>query len=173
MLKAVAVDSVRLIHSPSTRKELTDPPSMKTFHFSAFAALLLLSTSHALPVIQTEQPAGVILTSGTGSVTFPNVNMGDTYPKTITLRNTGDLDLLVSQVTLSGPAASDYSILVQSENTIPPGKASFLRLAFSPTSTGSSSEKGRSSRIHKRVMIGSRNDAATQRREDQSFPEFI
>lgn len=112
---------------------------MNTLNISALAALLILSTSHALPVIQTEQPAGVILTSGSGSVTFPNVNVGATYSKTITLRNIGDLDLLVSQATLSGIAASEYSILVQSENTIIPGKSSFIRLAFSPTSTGSRS----------------------------------
>ncbi|PID40569.1 MAG: hypothetical protein CR984_02525 [Proteobacteria bacterium] len=78
------------------------------------------------------------LTSSTTSVNFTNVPTGQTATRDITLRNTGNRDIRITNIAISGPSSFSHNGI----NTLLPQKESMtIRIAFSPTS-GSGSQSG-------------------------------
>ena len=79
---------------------------------------------------------GVALTP---TLLAPSVNVGSTAPpETVILRNTGDGSLVVSGVTISGSAASDYTAVGNTcgGQTILPGQTCAVTISFVPGGAG-------------------------------------
>ena len=73
------------------------------------------------------------------SIYFGRVRVGSTGSKTLSIRNTGSSNLVVSKVEISGTHASMFSTRYSSQVTVTPGGYFSLRARFSPTSSGSKS----------------------------------
>jgi len=78
--------------------------------------------------------AGSTLTPNPGSVNFGNVVVGSSSPQTITLSNTGNSTITISQVTTTGSGFSASGI--SAGQTIAAGGTASLTTAFAPTATG-------------------------------------
>ena len=73
------------------------------------------------------------------SIYFGRVRVGSTGSKTLSIRNTGSSNLVVSKVEISGTHASMFSTRYSSQVTVTPGGYFSLRTSFRPTSSGSKS----------------------------------
>ncbi|MGJ0515397.1 MAG: choice-of-anchor D domain-containing protein [Methylomicrobium sp.] len=62
--------------------------------------------------------------------------VGTTSERTITVTNTGATNLLVSEVTLTGTDAGQFSITSNNCTTVTPSSFCFVTVGFTPTSTG-------------------------------------
>ena len=69
------------------------------------------------------------------SVNFGNVNVGSTSEKTVTIRNKGKSDLVISSINIAGANASDFS-QTNDCTTIPIGNSCTVTVTFVPTSKG-------------------------------------
>ena len=72
------------------------------------------------------------------SVNFGNVKLGSTSGKTITVKNTGTSDLVISNISITGSNASEFS-QTNDCTTIAAGGSCTITGTFAPTSTGSKS----------------------------------
>ena len=103
---------------------------MKSKSFVIFLAtlVLILFTFSVTPLL-----AGTPKISVTPkSVNFGNVKLGGTSGKTITIKNTGTSDLVISNMSITGTNASEFS---QTNNcaTIPAGGSCTIATTFNPT----------------------------------------
>ena len=72
------------------------------------------------------------------SLDFGNVSINHTAQQTLTLKNTGNADLSVTQTTISGTNSSDFSILSGGGSfNLSPSQSRILTVQFSPKSSGS------------------------------------
>ena len=87
--------------------------------------------------IQVEQPTGTVLAAG-GSVSLNGTLPGQpTAAATFVVKNTGSMDLLLSDVTVSGAHASDFSInKVGMAGTIAPNGSTSFSVTFNPSGAG-------------------------------------
>ncbi len=76
------------------------------------------------------------------SVPFGTVIVGSSSTQTVTVKNTGTANLLVGAVNSANPLAAPFSIKTDtcSNQTIAPSATCTLTVAFTPTSTGSSTD---------------------------------
>jgi streptogramin lyase len=72
---------------------------------------------------------------------FSSINLGSTSAQTITLSSTGNVDLVIGTIILSGTDQGEFSILSDncSGGTITPSGTCTLEILFSPTSLGAKS----------------------------------
>jgi hypothetical protein len=87
----------------------------------------LSGTGAAAPVAQ--------LTASPTSLSFGNVTTGTTSTKAISLSNTGNVNVTVSQITVSGAGFSGSGITVPL--TLTPGQSATYNAKFAPTAVGS------------------------------------
>ncbi len=66
-----------------------------------------------------------------GSVTMPN-----SQPRTFTIRNTGQSDLTLGTIVVSGNQASDFAVEQPAATTIPPNQSTTFNVTFTPSGTG-------------------------------------
>jgi MYXO-CTERM domain-containing protein len=115
-----------------------------TVHFTPSAhgarAASLAIDSNALA-----QPTLVVAVSGTGiaptinagtAIAFGASNVGVGVNRTVTVGNTGERDLVLAQVSISGGDAGDFTVQTVMPVTITPGASKPLTLRFVPTSVG-------------------------------------
>lgn len=106
---------------------------------ASISALPLLCVADASPVVQFEQPAGVVLSSGTASIDFPQTFLGDARTATIVIRNPGDAELHLGAMGISGAGASSFSVIAQPNSVVSADGHTFARIGFEPGATGGSS----------------------------------
>lgn len=74
------------------------------------------------------------------SINFGSLSTGSTSQKTVTIKNSGKSDLLITSMTVSGNNASDFSEADQCTNTpMPAGGSGTITLTFAPASGGKKS----------------------------------
>jgi len=93
------------------------------------------------PEIVVEQPSATDLTSGTASVSFGYEPLGTPgVVKTFTIRNTGLAPLTLSNPSVSGGNASDFTVNTTGLLlTVPPGGQTTFAVNFTPSASGSRS----------------------------------
>jgi hypothetical protein len=82
---------------------------------------------------------GPVLTRSPSSLSFGNQQVGTTsFEQFVNVQNTGDADLVIGQVTITGSDASQFAVQSDtcSSNTLSPGGSCLIGVEFSPTSTG-------------------------------------
>lgn len=67
---------------------------------------------------------------------FGDVEVGQTLNTELAITNTGDADLVVSSIQITGEAAADYSNLSGASGTIPPGQTGTATLSVTPSAAG-------------------------------------
>ncbi|HEU4401578.1 MAG TPA: choice-of-anchor D domain-containing protein, partial [Candidatus Polarisedimenticolia bacterium] len=67
---------------------------------------------------------------------FGNVNLGASAARSVTLRNTGSVDLNVLSVALSIASSSAFSVGALGSSPLPPGGLTTFDVTFAPTSSG-------------------------------------
>lgn len=96
-------------------------------------AVLLVSP---LAQLQVEYPGATVLADG-GDIDFGNALVSGTDgPFTVTLRNTGNIDLTDLVVTKSGTHAAQFTVGALGATTVAAGGTTTFTVSFSPTSTG-------------------------------------
>lgn len=97
---------------------------------NAFGAPHRIALSGAGQASQIEaSPASLDLGSVPATVSTP--------PKTVSIKNAGTTDLVVSRAEISGPNAGDFMITANACSArVPPGKDCTIRVAFKPTTGG-------------------------------------
>jgi hypothetical protein len=102
------------------------------------ATVSILSNDPKKPTVNVKisgnAPPAKISVSPT-SVNFGNVNLGSTSGKTITVKNTGTSDLVISNINITGSNASEFS-QTNDCTTIPAGGSCTITGTFTPTSIG-------------------------------------
>mgnify|MGYP003671041916 CR=1 FL=1 len=84
------------------------------------------------PEIAVEYPVGTNLIDGFSTVVLPPVSPGSTSNTTFTIKNLGDLALVVAGVTISGANASEFSITAPPSSPVGSGGATTFTVQFSP-----------------------------------------
>jgi MYXO-CTERM domain-containing protein len=115
-----------------------------------------------IPSNEVDNPLATVAVSGTGVslaapdievtdntspvddllVPFGNVTEGTTRDGTITVRNTGGLDLLVGAVAGANPLAAPFTVETDdcSNRTLAPGGSCIVALRYAPPATGNASD---------------------------------
>lgn len=86
--------------------------------------------------LQVEQPVGRVLVNGTSTVDFGSVTLPTSGSQTFTLRNTGEMPLLLGTIMMDGDQAGDFGISTSPGTIIEPGAITTLTIAFTPGATG-------------------------------------
>lgn len=105
----------------------------------ASAHNLVVIAEPPAPRIVVEDGTGVELVSGQALVDFGLTPTGQTTSRSFTIRNTGARDLGGFSITLTGPHASDFSVISPLPATIPPGASSTCVIGYSPNEVGPAS----------------------------------
>lgn len=88
------------------------------------------------PDIGVEQPFGTNLTDGVSTVDFGTVDAITSASKTFRIVNSGEGDLVISSITVTGSDKSDF-IVSSFQNTVPPGGGTTtFKVTFKPTVKG-------------------------------------
>ena len=88
------------------------------------------------PEIAVEQPAGTNLTSGTSTVSFATVDLGQNTTRTFTVRNTGNAVLSGVSASFSGANAADYAVTIAPATTVAASGATTFIVRFTPSTAG-------------------------------------
>jgi hypothetical protein len=108
---------------------------------SASGQISFVSNASNSPTAVTLSATGVaqVLQLGANptSVSFGNVVLGNSASQTVTISNTGNVTVTISQVTTSGTGFSGSGVTVPL--TLTPGQSANYTATFSPTSAGSAS----------------------------------
>lgn len=93
----------------------------------------------AVPEIQVEHPAATPLTDGSASLAFGTLNPGtSSAAKVITIKNTGTGALTLTNVTVDGTEASDFSVNTTGTDLIlSVGESTTFAITFTPGALGS------------------------------------
>ncbi len=93
----------------------------------------------AAPQMVIESPPGTQLASNSAALDLGTGVVGSTANKLLTIRNTGDADLALTSITLSGGDLFEFGQALQGSPVVTPGGSIILALSFTPTSSGSKS----------------------------------
>jgi uncharacterized delta-60 repeat protein len=88
--------------------------------------LMTIANGDATPALGDHTDFGDVTLSGAGS----------TLTRTFTIANTGTADLTVGGITLSGPAAADFSVIRQPGSPVGSSRSTTFAITFAPTVTG-------------------------------------
>jgi uncharacterized delta-60 repeat protein len=104
--------------------------------FNAGTSIVSSTIGYMVPKLglMRDDPPAVILHNG--STNFPTTGVGYTVDVPFTLQNTGDGELTITQATLTGPNASNFSFLIPPVSPIAAGGTGIMEIRFNPTSTG-------------------------------------
>ena len=87
--------------------------------------------------IVVEQPAGTDLADGNASLAFGSADVGTAGGSlTVTIRNTGDLDLTGLDATVTGAQASDFTASAPASTTLASGQSTTFTVSFAPGASG-------------------------------------
>lgn len=89
-----------------------------------------------VPEIAVEQPAGTALADGVSTVNFGTVPLRSTASRDFVIRNTGPDALTLTGMTLTGPAAEDFTISSSPLSFVPAGGSVTFTIHFGPASAG-------------------------------------
>ena len=108
---------------------------------SVTGSLALASNAPSSPLTLTLSGSGVtatrVLTPSTTAVSFGDVILGSSNSQAVTLTNSGNSDVTISSVAVSG---TQFSVTgVGANTTLTPGQAAVLNANFAPTGAGSAS----------------------------------
>ncbi len=92
-------------------------------------------TENTAPEISLEQPAFSVLSTG-GNRDFGMVQTGDTAELSFVIRNTGTAPLTGIGLSLSGPDASQFTLVSTPPVSVQTGTEALLKVRFSPVSSG-------------------------------------
>ncbi|MGV3663164.1 MAG: S8 family serine peptidase, partial [Prosthecobacter sp.] len=105
--------------------------------FGQTTATLSIANDDSTPEIVVEQPAGLGLADGSGSISFGARAMGvSTAAKTVVVRNTGSADLTGLSVTKDGGQAADFLVGTLGSTTLAPGASTTFTVQFTPSALG-------------------------------------
>jgi len=97
--------------------------------------ILLLSLSLVPPLIQAAP--GLPITLVPMSLDFGEVTVGeDSDPQEVSVTNSGDADVTISNISIIGPDASEFSQTNNCPGTLSPGASCMVNVTFSPNSEG-------------------------------------
>jgi hypothetical protein len=95
------------------------------------------------PEIVVESPAGTSLASGSATLDFGTVLVGQAVSRTLLVRNTGTLPLSGVAASFTGTASGDFSAGSASSSTVMGGAVKSIELTIIPTAAGA-----RSANVH-------------------------
>ena len=97
-----------------------------------------LYTAVPAPTLAVEQPAGTALIAGSGAIDFGAHEAGAAVPaRVVTLRNTGDRPLAITQIVHFGEGSTSYALTTSSTSlNLAPGASTTFGLSFSATGLG-------------------------------------
>ncbi|HXN24756.1 MAG TPA: choice-of-anchor D domain-containing protein [Candidatus Dormibacteraeota bacterium] len=93
------------------------------------------TTPIAIPLSGTGLAASLLLSASPSALSFGDVSVGSSGTQTVTLTNTGNSDVSVSQVTPTGAAFSVTGLALPV--TVSPGQTASLNVVFAPLGVGS------------------------------------
>ena len=88
------------------------------------------------PEIAVQQPAGTSLVDGDANVGFGSVRMGNSTTKIFVITNTGSGVLNLGGLSLSGPAATEFTWLPPGTSALAPGQGTTFSVTFAPAVLG-------------------------------------
>ncbi len=93
------------------------------------------------PEISVEEPVSTVLADGSSTIAFGSTRQGETSSsKTVTIRNLGDEDLGISNVTLDGTHSGDFATnLTSLDGTVAAGGSTTFTVSFTPLAAGARS----------------------------------
>ncbi len=91
---------------------------------------------NAVALIVVEQPSGIVLTNGSGTIAFGASLTGEAVPLAFTIRNTGSVALSGIAVTTNGTNAADYALTTAPPSSLAAGASSAFVVTFTPTAVG-------------------------------------
>ncbi|MFD0894047.1 choice-of-anchor D domain-containing protein [Luteolibacter ambystomatis] len=97
---------------------------------------IALTGTGAAPEIVVEQPADTDLADGSASISFGSSAPGNPVARTFTIRNTGNANLTLTDITKDGPNQGDFVIGTPGATTIAPGDSTTFEVTFTPAATG-------------------------------------
>ena len=97
-----------------------------------------ITSTYAAPVpqIAVEQPVGFVLASGSATVDFGGVAVGQTASLIFTIRNTGSANLTAVGVSFSGGNATDFTVATAPASTVGGGSSTTFAVNFAPGAPG-------------------------------------
>jgi len=103
-------------------------------------AALEVSYGSELLTVMISGEAGTRMLQATPMTLFSGVNVpvGDIERQTVILTNTGTFPVEITQLSLQGASASDYSYSAPDLSVIDPGGFEFIEVTYAPTATGQS-----------------------------------
>lgn len=121
--------------SGSTRTITITPLTAATWHFYGIAL------NAVRPEISVEEPVSTVLVDGSSTIAFGSIRQGETSSsKTITIRNLGNEDLGISNVTLDGTHSGDFATnLTSLDGTVVAGGSTTFTVSFTPLAAGARS----------------------------------
>ena len=90
------------------------------------------------PVLELRQDATVITNNSPTPVDFGQVNVGDNKPLTFTIRNTGNVALMLNGNPVIESSNNVFSVPVQPNTVVSPGSETTFVLRYAPTGEGES-----------------------------------
>lgn len=88
-----------------------------------------------VPEIAVEQPVNNDLKDGVSSLDYGTVDLINSASKTFVVRNSGEGELLLSSVTVTGTNATDFTVSAY-PNKVAPGGSGTFKVTFKPKATG-------------------------------------
>lgn len=101
------------------------------------ADMTFTTLAAGVPVMDVQQPAGVSLADGVGSVDFGSRYTTRGFTITFTIQNDGTGDLTLGTPVIDGPHGADFTLTGSPAATLPPGGSTTLALRFDPAGSGS------------------------------------
>jgi len=98
-----------------------------------------VDTNVPAPEIAVEEPAGTNLVDDSAALAFGSSEVGSPVVKTLTVRNTGTVNLTGLAVSRSGANASEFALGVLGSTTLAPGTSTTFTVIFTPTAAGARS----------------------------------
>ena len=89
------------------------------------------------PEIAVEQPAGTSLVDGDANIGFGSVRIGNSAVKVFVITNAGSAVLNLGGLSLSGPAAAEFSVVSPGTTALAPGEGTTFSVRFQPSVLGS------------------------------------
>ena len=96
----------------------------------------VLSVTSDAPEISVEQPAGNNLTSGSATIDFGTVAVGQTSVRTFTILNTGTQPLLSVVLSATGTNASEFELTILPPTSVAAGSNASFVVSLKPLSAG-------------------------------------
>jgi Abnormal spindle-like microcephaly-assoc'd, ASPM-SPD-2-Hydin/Immunoglobulin domain/HYR domain/Fn3 associated len=88
------------------------------------------------PEIAVEQPAGTGLFDGDANIGFGSVRIGNSATKVFVITNAGSAVLNLGGLSLSGPAAAEFTVVPPGTTALAPGEGTTFTVTFEPAALG-------------------------------------